>query len=253
MRSMRAWHSFVAAGLLLGACSTKAETTPANPPAQAPAAGEAPATAPATAPSTGNQEPVQLNYKDEQKAKALAGIVYSSGRAVIDPIAAATKVTVQDPVLAETMHAQGRAQLSENHTLEAIDSFTRSVLLQPENPAHYSGLADALLVKRMAKEAVAALRVAVELAPESAAYRFQLGDALVRVNQREEAIGELQKSLALDASNVTAHERLAVQHFYLNDFASAWKEVHAVEALGGAVPPQFRVMLAEAAVEPSAK
>lgn len=257
MRSMRGWHSLVAAGLLLGACSTKAEEQPETSPAQAPAAAEQSTTqdAPAQdgATKSSDQQPVLPNYKDEQKAKALAGLVYASGRAEIDPAAAATKVTAQDPGLAAEMQARGRSQLAENYVLDAIDSFTRAVLLEPTNAEHYSGLAGALLAKRMVKEALAALRVAVELAPASATYRFQLGDALVRDGQREAAIVELQRSLALDPSNATAHERLAVQHYYLNDFAAAGREVHAVEALGGAVAPQFRVLLAQSAVEPSAK
>jgi Flp pilus assembly protein TadD len=252
MGTQRAWLMLAAAGLALGACTSKAEETPATSPATAPAQGAetAPAATDASKKSS-DTEPVSLNWKDERKAKALAGIVYSSGRAVIDPTAAATKVTVRDAALAAEMHARGTQELAQNLVIEAIDTFTRAVLLEPENAEHYSGLASALLAKRMAKEAVAALRVAVELAPSSAKLRFELGDALVRVNAREEAVVELEKSLALDATNAVAHERLAVQLYYANDFARAWSEVHACEASGGAVAPQFRDLLARAALEPA--
>jgi Flp pilus assembly protein TadD len=249
MRSQRGWHSLLATGLLLGACSTKAEekapeaTTTAPPNAVA---------EPATTQST-DPEPVSRNWKDERKAKAMAGLVYASGRAEIDPAAAVAKVVAEDSVLADGMHAQGRGELDRNMVIEAIDSFTRAVLLAPREAKHYSGLADAFLVKRMVGEAIACLRVAVDLQPDSAAIRFQLGDALVRVNQREAAVVELGKSLELDATNTTAHERLAVQLYYLGDLAGAWNEVHACEALGGVVAPQFRVLLANAAVEPSGK
>ncbi|MBI5435287.1 MAG: hypothetical protein HZA52_20805 [Planctomycetes bacterium] len=255
MKLQRGWHSLVAAGLLLGACTSKAEEkapAPASPPSteQAPS-NAAPAQTDET--KSTDQEPVSLNWKDERKAKALAGLTYASGRVEIDPAAAATKVTVQDPALAESMHATAREQLARNEVIEAIDSFTRAVLLAPNQAQHYSGLADALLAKRMVKEALAALRVAVELEPSSGALHFQLGDAFVRANDRPAAIGELQKSLELDPSNAIAHERLALQLYYLEDYAGAWQAVHACEALGGAVPPQFRVLLVQAAVEPANK
>jgi Flp pilus assembly protein TadD len=198
-------------------------------------------------------EPVALNWKDERKARAMSGLVYASGRAVVDPVAASAKVGAQDPARAESLHVQGRGELEQNLVVEAIDSFTRAVLLAPEEARHYSGLAEAFLAKRMVPEALACLRVAVDLEPGSATLRFQLGEALARADLREQAVGELRESLALDGTNVTAHERLAVQLYYLGDLAGAWSEVHACEARGGAVAPQFRALLAGVAVEPSGK
>jgi Flp pilus assembly protein TadD len=251
MKVQQGWLPLLAAGLMLGACGKADEEKPATPAAQPPAA-EAPK-AETTEPAKTDQEPVSLNWKDERKAKAMAGLVYASGRAEIDPAAAATKVSVQDPNLAERMHQQAASELAENLVIEAIDSYTRAVLLQPDHAAHYSGLASAFLVKRMVPEAIASLRVALDLEPNSGAYHFQMGDALVRSNEREAAIVELQKSIELDATNATAHERLAVQHYYLGDHGAAWREVHACEDLGASVAPQFRVLLAQVAVEPSSK
>jgi len=73
----------------------------------------------------------------------------------------------------------------------------------------------------------------------------------VRLDQREQALAELQRALELEPAHAQARERLALQLYYTGRPAEAWTQVHAAEALGQAVPPQFRALLARAYPEPS--
>ena len=49
--------------------------------------------------------------------------------------------------------------------------------------------------------------------------------------------------------NVKAHERLAIWHYYLGEYETAWSHVHRAQNLGHAMPPQFIVLLQKQAPE----
>jgi tetratricopeptide (TPR) repeat protein len=237
--------------LLLAACGSKEAAPPEAPP---------PETSPATEPtgeSDGDEgaEPVVLDksqdYKAEQLRLAMRGITYEGGVLAIDPAVAPSIAAHPDAAASAAALAEGQALIAANRRDEAVAAMTRAVLLAPESAPAYEGLGDALTVRRKIAEAAAAFRAGLERDPASASLNFKLGDGLVRLDQREQALGLLRRALELEPAHAQARERLALQLYYTGRPAEAWAEVHAAEALGQAVPPQFRALLARALPEPA--
>jgi tetratricopeptide (TPR) repeat protein len=183
-------------------------------------------------------------FEQQEQREAMSGIRYESGRALIDEAEARAIAPREDPTRAEAEFQRGLVLVQQNQNTDAIGAHTKAVLLDRRNPRMYEGLGLAFLSKRMCPEAAAAFRSGLDLDPESVALRFDLGDTLIRLNQREAGIAELRQVIQRDPGHTRAHERLAIQLYYTADFAGAWREVHATEALGASVPPQFRVLLA---------
>lgn len=245
--------SWIAVGLLLSACGTQEAAAPEVSVVEEPAtAGIEPPLEPSPA---AGAEPVVLDrsqdYKAEQLRLAMRGITYEDGVLAIDPEVAPSIVSLPDPEASSAALAEGHRLIEQNRRDEAVAAMTRAVLLAPESAPAYEGLGDALTVRRKIVEAAAAFRAGLERDPQSASLHFKLGDSLVRLDQREQALAELQRALDLEPAHAQARERLALQLYYTGRPAEAWGQVHAAEALGQAVPPQFRALLARAYPEPS--
>jgi tetratricopeptide (TPR) repeat protein len=244
---------WAAGSLLLAACGSKEAEPPEAPPAASPATE--PSAEPGEADGDDGAEPVVLDrsqdYKAEQLRLAMRGITYEGGVLAIDPAVAPSIAAHPDAGASAAALAEGHALIAANRRDEAVAAMTRAVLLAPESAPAYEGLGDALTVRRKIPEAAAAFRAGLELDPGSASLHFKLGDGLVRLEQREEAIALLRRALELEPAHAQARERLALQLYYTGRPAEAWAEVHAAEALGQAVPPQFRALLARALPEPA--
>ena len=243
---------WVVAGFVLTACGSREasavdSTSAGSAQADPGRALEAPA-------SAGDAEPVTLSrqgYKSEQVRLAMRGLFYGTGpdaTVAVDP--EQTLVEVEDLAASATAVSEGYELIGLNRRNEALATMTRAVLLAPENPWAYEGLGDALVVRRKYEEAGAAFRTGLALAPDSAQLNHKLGDILVRLDDRSTAVGLFQRALELDPDHAPARERLALQLYYLGRSAEAWAEVHAAEARGDTVPPQFRALLAGVHPEP---
>ena len=66
----------------------------------------------------------------------------------------------------------------------------------------------------------------------------------------QQAIETWGRVLAVDPNHAKTHERLAIVLYYLHDYQQSWRHVHAAEALGHQVPPQFRPLLEARMPEP---
>jgi len=243
--------AWIAAGFLLAACGV--DGLPAPAPAELSGPGPAPASAD-EAPA-GAAEPVVQggteDYRAEQTRLAMRGITYVDGVLAIDREEARRLVDGPDAEASAAALAEGRGLIATNRRDEALAAMTRAVLLAPQDPAAYEGLGDALTVRRKYPEAAAAFRAGLARNPAGAGLHHKLGDILVRLNERVAAITEFRRALELDPSHAAARERLALQLYYTGQPAAAWREVHATEARGHDVPPQFRSLLASAYPEPA--
>ena len=189
-------------------------------------------------------------YRRALLAAAMRGLRYDADRVEIDRPAAETIVAGEDHQEAFAELARGRTLLQQNAVIQAIAAFTKAVLLAPEEPTTYEGLGTALLAKRKHQEAAAAFRTALSLDPDSIEARSGLADARQRQGRLEEAIAEWGKLVRAEPTHARAHARLAAALYYTGDDAAAWEHVHAAEALGQDMPPQFRRLLADRMPEP---
>ncbi len=198
----------------------------------------------------GQAEPKLLNYKEERKRQAMLGLRYADGNVSVVPEDAKLVVGGKDEEASRASRSLALAAIEENLAYDAIQHATRAVLLDPASAPNYLTLGQALLTKRLVPEASAAFATGFGLDPTSVELSFAWADALSRGDQRQRAIDQFEVTLRLDSKHVRARERLAIQAYYLGQYERAWLEVHAVEALGHAVPPQFRVLLSESSPEP---
>lgn len=255
---------WIAAGCLLAACgggSAEADATSRTGasalPGPAPVAEAAPTTVAGEAgdDGAGLAQPVTLDrsggFLSGLVSAAMRGISYEGGTLAIDTEAARTLVEGPDAAASARALEQGRRLIAINHREDAIAAMTRAVLLDPSSADALEGLGQALTVRRKYPEAAAAFRAALELAPGKAALHVELADIQVRLNDRESAVAGLRRALELDPDHAKARERLALQLYFTGRPDAAWDQVHASEARGHAVPPQFRLLLAQAHPEPA--
>lgn len=189
------------------------------------------------------------DYRKARLASAMRGLRYDSGRVERDEPAASQVIAgVAD---AQASYERGLVELELNRRVEAIEAFTHAVLIDPDVAEYYEGLGTALVYKRHEQEGVAAFRTALDVDSELASARFKLADALQRTGDRAGAIEQFRELIDAQPDHAEAHARLAVLLYYAEDNAGAWRHVHDAEALGGSVPPQFRVLLARQMTEPA--
>jgi hypothetical protein len=80
--------------------------------------------------------------------------------------------------------------------------------------------------------------------------RFNLAHSLWMLSESDAAIAEMEEVIARDPANAAAYERLAIWRYYAGDDAAAWRNVHAAQALGHGLPPQFLDLLAARTPDP---
>jgi tetratricopeptide (TPR) repeat protein len=190
------------------------------------------------------------NYKQERLAQAMRGLRYDSGRVEIDAAEAAKVVTGHDAGAAAAKNAEGNDFLNSGLVVESIGAHTSAVLLDPDNAEYYSDLGVALTRKGLMDEALAAYRSSLDRNPANVETHVRLAKALQSWKQPVEAIQVWQHVLTLNPDSADVHSRLARLMYFEGRYAEAWEHVHAAEALGGSVPPQFRPMLAQHMPEP---
>ena len=193
------------------------------------------------------------DYRKELLRQAMRGLRYESGRVEIDEAVADTIVHRGTRAEAMAEYERGEAFLQQNQRIQAIGAFTRAVLIDPDEALLYEGLGTALLTKQKTHEALAAYRTALDRDPLLTTARLHLADALQRLGQHAEAANELREVIRREPDNGPARSRLAIVLYYVGDDTGAWEQVHAAEALGQPVPPQFRALLAQRAPEPAGK
>lgn len=246
MRKILGFLGVLAAALLVG-CNPKSQEVAKNPAADA--AHEVKLAAVAEQGSGGSISPIE-NYKQERLNKALRGLDYGTGRVTFGADWREVEAEIAPEATAASLVVEGGTNLESSLFVEAIASFTHAVIRDPGSVEAYRGLAKALIGKGKTEFAHAAMETALDIAPTDAELLFELGLNYQRESDLEAAIATWNRLLDVQPQHAAAHERLAIAHYYLNEFDAAWTHVHAAEALGHAVPPQFRPLLEAKLAEP---
>ena len=145
---------------------------------------------------------------------------------------------------------EGAELLELNRRTEAIKAYADAIRNAPDLAELYHGLGLALLSDAKDVHALAAFRSAVEIDPTFVEARVSLALTLAMSNEQDSAIQQMQRVVQLDPDHGLAHERLAIWHYYAQDYAKAWQETHSAQDLGHAMPPQFLALLEAQAPEP---
>lgn len=247
------WLSALTAPLLfLAGCQTHDQRwqTSADEPSDGAAIARTTERAAAPGDDAGPMNPID-NYKHERMRNAMRGLRYESGRAEIDAAEAAKVVTGRDAAAAAESNALGTELFETSMYVEAIEAQTRAVLQDPDVASYYSDLGLALTRKGKMDEAIAAYQSALDRDPESEATLARLAMGYELANRSAAAVEAWEQVVARVPTDTYAHMRLAVLNYYAGDYALAWEHVHAAEAAGGSVPPQFRPLLAQQMAEPN--
>jgi tetratricopeptide (TPR) repeat protein len=190
MTTLRCLAAALTAGLLLGACSEKAE-----PPPQA--------AAPVRDEMSYLLEAVQKNPKDTDSWMHIADL-YERGQAWEKEADALLKVLAVEPgrnfahlKLGNTWNRLGRYQ-------DAVASFLEAKKARPNDPVLYNNLAFAYGKLGKSAEQIAALRQAISLRPSYATARLNLGSALLKKGDRRGAEEQLAALKEFDESAAAA-------------------------------------------------
>ncbi len=197
----------------------------------------------------GTGSPIE-DYRRARYNKAIRGLTYDSGRVEFAPDWLDILNEEPDNMDAAVSLAAGADFLNQSMFTEALQAYTRAVLLDRSSIAAYEGLAAGFLGKGKVDKAMAALNTALSLDPSLLSARIELAECHGRLADVEGAIAGWNDVLELDPNNTHAHERLAITFYFAQRFAESWEHVHAAERLGHAMPPQFRPLLARYMAEP---
>lgn len=190
------------------------------------------------------------HYRRQLTERAMHGLSYETGRVIVQEDVAQTLPERGDASAAADASESGWAHLRANDRIAALESFTRAVMIAPGRAETYVGLGTALVWKGKLDEAIAAFRTGLDLDAADVELRAKLADALERRGDLDAAVDAYRDVLALEPDHERSLKRLAIAYYYRNEDVAAWKHVHALEAQGGTVPPQFRSLLAERTPEP---
>jgi tetratricopeptide (TPR) repeat protein len=72
------------------------------------------------------------------------------------------------------------------------------------------------------------------------AAHLEIGRIYKRRGNWEQAVGPLEKARELNGREITVHLELALTYYALDQYFRAWKEIQAIEELGGKPDPGFR-------------
>jgi tetratricopeptide (TPR) repeat protein len=198
--------------------------------------------------AAGSTNPIE-NYKQKRLREALAGLKYEAERVLVDPEVAPR--IAQPGTREEAMRwvAEGERLYGLNESIDSIRAFTRAVITNPGTAQAYAGLAKALLSKGEDKKAQACLLTSLSLESDPKV-EFELGLNYQRLGDLPEAIRAWERALRLDPKLYDAYARLAVAHYYLENYAQAWRYIHLAERTHADLPPQLRGLISRVAPEP---
>ena len=195
---------------------------------------------------TSAAKPVSSRDRREQEEfqEAIRGLNFNGGLVQVEAFA------VRNAERAHERAMEGAELLELNRRTEAIKAYADAVRNAPDLAELYHGLGDALISDAKDVYALAAFRSAVEIDPDFVEARFSLAITLSMINELDSAIQQMQRVVQLDPDHGLAHERLAVWHYYAQDYSKAWQETHSAQDLGHAMPPQFLALLEAQSPEP---
>jgi len=143
-----------------------------------------------------------------------------------------------DPFSANVRALFGLYWKRKEEPLLALAEFQWAALLEPENPAFQTALAEAYVQAGDLPPALAAYQRAIELAPKDAAYWRQLAAFCARYTYQIEEIGlpAAEKVLALHPDEAASHDLLGWLYFSVNALDKAETEFRSALRLNPDFP-----------------
>ncbi|MFL6466167.1 MAG: tetratricopeptide repeat protein [Bryobacteraceae bacterium] len=105
---------------------------------------------------------------------------------------------------AVTAYNQARAATAENHFAAAIESFRKTIEIEPTFEEAHEGLIKACLDSGQQLEAAAVITRFLEIEPNASRYRLVLGQILLELKQPERALAQFSFILKADPFNPDA-------------------------------------------------
>ncbi len=188
--------------------------------------------------------PSPENVKEARFHQAIEGLDFETGFVVVDAIGRRPNTR-----LASKHHTEGVEAYNQNRIIDAITLQNKAVRTDPNLAVAYNSLGRALLGEGEGELAAAAFRTALALDEKYTEARFNLSYAVAGLGDQVEAIELMNGVLQAQPDNADAHERLAIWHYYVGEYETAWAHVHHAQNLGHTMPPQFIVLLQKQAPE----
>jgi len=140
----------------------------------------------------------------------------------------------RNPNDAEAWYYLGRSKYNENRFAEAIEAFSKCLVLEPRNIKAESNLGLAYAGLNRVPEAVAAFHAAIEWENDSphkfAEPYIDLGDLLIQQSRADEAVVNLAEAVRIAPRDSRAREKLASAYLALKRPAEARNELEAAVA-----------------------
>jgi len=117
-----------------------------------------------------------------------------------------SKDTTAEPHIkaAVAAYSQARAAMTENHFAIAIESFRKTIEIEPTFEEAHEGLIKACLDSGQQLQAAAAITRFLEIQPNASRYRLVLGQVLLELKQPERALAQFSFVLKTDRFNPDA-------------------------------------------------
>lgn len=193
------------------------------------------------------------NYKQARFREAIRGLDYSSGRVRVNPREAREVVPPGSPLRFDAQMQEANSLLEGNAYVESIAAFTKAVILNPESPDAYVGLAKSLRTKGELKMGLAALRTSLDLRPDHFETRFLFAEFLWQNNETAESKNTLEALVLLPAKTDEdrryqgeAWRMLASAYWYDGNPRKALDAANKAIENGVDVPPQLLDLIHEA-------
>jgi len=126
-----------------------------------------------------------------------------------------------DPTLGSTHYNLGNSLAALGRDDEAIESYRRALELLPNSAGAHNNLGNIWQKKGLLPEAAACFRRAVELQPGLMQAHSNLGDVLTKLGHLQEAIASCERAVALQPDFPGARQNLAVAWMRQGDYARA--------------------------------
>jgi Tfp pilus assembly protein PilF len=141
-------------------------------------------------------------------------------------------------------HAKGAVELGwrylkKGDTDTALKRFNQALILDPDFAPAYFGIAYVYSVQNKLDLAIENYRKSIEKDATHSDSYSNLGLALLYSGRPEEAFPVLKKALELNPSNGDAHVNMALYHFRMKDYESAWRHIHLAQDSNAVVRQEF--------------
>lgn len=128
---------------------------------------------------------------------------------------------------------RGWEYLAEGELDTAVHRFNLCYMLEPENVEAYWGLGVICYHRGQQQEAVTLMNRGLKIAPENAGLMVDIATLYIQQYEQTQAVEPLGlaqqllgKSLGIDSTNANTYMKLAITHYYQEDFDKAWENLH---------------------------